>query len=159
MIHQLNEKWKARLQATYNDDFEYFTHYDDVYGIARRLGFRDAKEAWEVNPIIQGSVDPKDFKVAKSFKRNTASRKPYHPNDDWKMRQANDDTFRESKQLNEALPFARHLEVEAIQVNTSVNKGVTFAKNGKFYEAMEEFKWAINLLEGCIRDAEKEGNK
>jgi hypothetical protein len=55
--------WKARLQDNYDGDFEQFESYDDIYGIAERLGFASAQEAWDANPMIGGSVEPSDLKV------------------------------------------------------------------------------------------------
>lgn len=57
--------WQARLRDNY-DDFQQWVEYDRSYGLARRLGFSDATEAWELNPIIQGSTNPADFGVVGS---------------------------------------------------------------------------------------------
>jgi hypothetical protein len=55
--------WKGRLQNGYAD-FEEFASYAGMYGLAERLGFQSAEEAWEANPTVQGSVNPSDFRVA-----------------------------------------------------------------------------------------------
>jgi hypothetical protein len=55
--------WKARLQDNYDGDFEQFQAYDDIYAIAKRLGFPDAESAWQANPEIGGSTDPNDLQV------------------------------------------------------------------------------------------------
>src|SRR3972149_5893258 len=60
----VNEVWKDKLQNVY-DDLEDFKSYDETYGVAKRLGFKSAEEAWEANPKIQGSTNPKDYKVIK----------------------------------------------------------------------------------------------
>lgn len=53
--------WKARLQKEY-EDFEEFSHYDEIYHLAERLGFDSAEEAWEANPMVSGSTNPADYK-------------------------------------------------------------------------------------------------
>ena len=56
--------WKNRLQKVY-DSFEEFQSYAETYGLLERLGFATAEEAWEANPMIQGSTNPEDYKVVK----------------------------------------------------------------------------------------------
>ena len=55
--------WKATLQDNYDNDFEQFEAYDDIYAISKRLGFPDALSAWEANPEIGGSTDPNDLQI------------------------------------------------------------------------------------------------
>lgn len=57
--------WQCRLQDNYEGNYEEFEAYSNMYGIAKRLGFRSNKKAWEANPIIQGSVEPSDLCVVK----------------------------------------------------------------------------------------------
>jgi hypothetical protein len=57
----LNEMWKDSLQKNYSS-FEEFEAYDRIYGLSKRLGFSSAEEAWEANPMIQGSTNPTDYK-------------------------------------------------------------------------------------------------
>jgi len=64
--------WKMRLQDSYDGDFEQWEMYDRTYNLAQRLGFRSAREAWEANPVIQGSVDPADFSVVAADKSASA---------------------------------------------------------------------------------------
>jgi len=64
----LLENWRGKLQGEYNN-FEEFKQYDEVYGLSKRLGFNSPEEAWEANPLIQGGVNPKDYKVVKDFHR------------------------------------------------------------------------------------------
>jgi hypothetical protein len=59
--------WKAKLQKNYAS-FEEWESYSEVYGLAKRLGFKTPRAAWEANPLIQGSVNPSDFKVVKRGK-------------------------------------------------------------------------------------------
>ena len=77
----LTEKWTARLSEVY-DSFDEFKGYDEIYNLAKQLGFDSAEDAWLSNPKIQsrisllplsnsrnrlektqGSTDPKDYKV------------------------------------------------------------------------------------------------
>lgn len=60
----LTALWRARLQDNYDNDFEMWMAYADMYGLAERLGFQSAEEAWDANPLIQGSVYPEDFRLA-----------------------------------------------------------------------------------------------
>ena len=54
--------WIGKLQKQYQN-FEEFERYSETYGLATRLGFASAKEAWDANPKIQGSVNPSDYKI------------------------------------------------------------------------------------------------
>lgn len=54
--------WQSRLQKNYNS-LEEFVSYCEIYGIHTRLGFDTPEEAWDENPIIQGSVIPSDLKL------------------------------------------------------------------------------------------------
>jgi uroporphyrinogen-III decarboxylase len=56
--------WKNKLQSEYGN-FETFKDYSDVYGVCHRLGFNNAQEAWDNNPMIGGSVNPCDFGIVK----------------------------------------------------------------------------------------------
>lgn len=69
----LTEMWKGKLQDNY-DSFEEFEAYNDNYGLAKRLGYASAEEAWKDNPMIQGSTDPKDFKKVGSRRKRVAER-------------------------------------------------------------------------------------
>jgi hypothetical protein len=55
--------WTATVRATYAS-LEDLEHYDHIFGTVARCGFATAKELWEANPVIGGSVYPKDFGVA-----------------------------------------------------------------------------------------------
>ena len=55
--------WQAKLRKSYGS-FSEFEAYDKAYGLAQRLGFANAVEAWELNPTIQGSTNPEDFRLA-----------------------------------------------------------------------------------------------
>lgn len=55
--------WQCRLRENYSsyDEFEAFS---ETYGLAERLGFDSPLDAWDANPLIQGSVEPSDYRVA-----------------------------------------------------------------------------------------------
>lgn len=52
--------WQSRLSEQFHT-LQYFKDYDETYGLAKRLGFNSAEDAWERNPIVQGSVVPEDY--------------------------------------------------------------------------------------------------
>ena len=58
--------WQCCLRENYDNRFDVFQAYDEVYGIAERLGFETRQAAWEANPAIQGSVIPEDLCVVES---------------------------------------------------------------------------------------------
>jgi hypothetical protein len=53
--------WNSRLHHTYSS-FEEWESYSETYGLAFRLGYDTAQEAWDENPMVQGSTNPSDFK-------------------------------------------------------------------------------------------------
>ncbi len=55
--------WQKRLRENYDNDFEQWMAYAETYDLHNRLGYATPEDAWEHNPIIQGSTDPQDFKV------------------------------------------------------------------------------------------------
>ena len=55
--------WKKRLQNIY-DDFDEWLYYCDIYHLAERLGYDSPEQAWKENPIIQGSINPRDYRIA-----------------------------------------------------------------------------------------------
>lgn len=61
--------WRSALRDKYDDDFGQWLAYSDMYGLAGRLGFATAEEAWEANPTVQGATDPQDFRVAPEGER------------------------------------------------------------------------------------------
>ena len=50
-----------------------FQAYNRIYGLARRLGYKSARAAWDENPTIQGSVEPSDFRIAPSWQAKKGS--------------------------------------------------------------------------------------
>ena len=57
--------WQCRLQKNYAD-LEEFRKYAEAYGLLDRLGFTTAEEAWETNPVIEGSIIPEDFRLVRA---------------------------------------------------------------------------------------------
>ena len=53
--------WQDKLQNVYNDSVE-FAAYDEIYNLSKRLGYEDSTQAWDDNPLIQGSTQPNDFR-------------------------------------------------------------------------------------------------
>lgn len=53
--------WTGRLQESYDGDYESWVAYAEMYGLAAKLGYDSEQEAWDANPVIQVSSDPKDF--------------------------------------------------------------------------------------------------
>jgi hypothetical protein len=54
--------YRTRLQNNYAN-FDEFRAYSIMFGIRGRLGFNSVKEAWDKNPIIEGSIEPSDLRV------------------------------------------------------------------------------------------------
>lgn len=52
---------RSRLRSRYDSAAE-FAAYSDTYGLAERLGYASAAEAWEANPLIESSTNPRDFR-------------------------------------------------------------------------------------------------
>jgi hypothetical protein len=53
--------WRNRLQKNYSS-FGEFEYYCELYGLHIRLGFDTPQDAWNANPIVEGSVNPFDFR-------------------------------------------------------------------------------------------------
>ena len=54
--------WRLRLTKVYAS-FEEFKQYCSIYGNHTRLGFETPEDAWTSNPLVEGSVDPSDYRV------------------------------------------------------------------------------------------------
>ena len=55
-----SQTWTARVRAVYSSLAE-LVAYDSTYSIARRCGPRSPSALWKANPVIGGSVNPRDF--------------------------------------------------------------------------------------------------
>ncbi len=53
--------WRSRLRAQYRNYTE-FAPNSAAYGLARRLGYPSAAAAWNANPVIEGGVNPSDYR-------------------------------------------------------------------------------------------------
>ena len=53
--------WRCRLQENYADEAD-FAAYAETYGLHTRLGYKTIHGAWRANPIVEGSVEPSDFR-------------------------------------------------------------------------------------------------
>jgi hypothetical protein len=53
--------WRAKLRSQY-ESFDDFKLYSETYDLHGRLGFYTPEEAWEANPLVQGSVKPSDYR-------------------------------------------------------------------------------------------------
>ena len=53
--------YQARLHQLYSDYGEWVL-FSEIYNLTERLGFKNTREAWDKNPIIQGSVNPSDYR-------------------------------------------------------------------------------------------------
>jgi len=55
--------WRTRLQNNYANRAE-FREYAETFGLMNRMeGYIFVADAWNDNPIIEGSVNPSDFRV------------------------------------------------------------------------------------------------
>lgn len=70
--------WEGYLKSVY-DSKEEFLNYDEMYGIAARLGYEDPEDCWRANPLIQGSTNPSDLKKSAPRKPNAYLEKMYPP--------------------------------------------------------------------------------
>jgi hypothetical protein len=57
--------YQCRLQENYASLAE-FEEYDRMYHLVSRLGYKTARGAWNANPMIQGSVEPSDFRKVRA---------------------------------------------------------------------------------------------
>jgi hypothetical protein len=55
------EGYQMRLHDSY-DSFEDFESYSNMYGLHEKLGYKTAKNAWNKNPLIEGSTNPSDYR-------------------------------------------------------------------------------------------------
>jgi hypothetical protein len=47
------------------DSLQDYKQYDSLYRLSKRLGFKKAKEVWNLNPVVESSVNPSDFRLVK----------------------------------------------------------------------------------------------
>lgn len=51
--------YECRLQESYSS----FKYYCEIFSLHSKIGFKTPQEAWEANPVIQGSTNPSDFQI------------------------------------------------------------------------------------------------
>ena len=66
--------WKDKLQNVYSS-LEEWEQFEEIYNLAKRLGYDSAQEAWDDNPMIQGSVNPSDYRKVTERKMNLKEQK------------------------------------------------------------------------------------
>lgn len=54
--------YQCKLRESY-DSYSDFLEYSQLFGLAERLGYDSALDAWRDNPTIQGSTVPGDFRA------------------------------------------------------------------------------------------------
>lgn len=54
--------WCGELRGQYRS-YEEFADYAEIYGLPARLGFDSAEAAWAANPVVEGSVNPADYRL------------------------------------------------------------------------------------------------
>jgi hypothetical protein len=59
------QTWTDRVRNVYSS-LEDLQAYDEIYDIANRCGYQDPESLWDDNPLIGGSVNPRDFGLAGS---------------------------------------------------------------------------------------------
>lgn len=59
------EGWQGRLQENYVH-FAEFKMFAELYDLHHKLGYVTPKAAWEANPVVQGSVNPSDFRKVRA---------------------------------------------------------------------------------------------
>jgi hypothetical protein len=63
--------YRCRLRSNY-DSFQQFQAYAEMYGLHNRLGYRTIKGAWKANPMVEGSIEPSDFRKVPAMRKVTA---------------------------------------------------------------------------------------
>jgi hypothetical protein len=53
--------WQQRLRSVYSS-LQEFAAYCEVYANHTRLGYATPATAWRANPVVQGSVNPSDYR-------------------------------------------------------------------------------------------------
>ena len=56
---------RYRLRDAYRD-LEEFVAYAETYSLHSRLGYKTPQTAWRANPLVEGSVNPDDFRKVRT---------------------------------------------------------------------------------------------
>jgi hypothetical protein len=70
------EGWQDKLQNVYGS-LDEFRDFASTWGLHKRLGFASPKDAWEANPVIQGSTNPMDFRCVELIKEAKRVKKEF----------------------------------------------------------------------------------
>lgn len=70
------EGWQDKLQNVYGS-LDEFRDFASTWGVHKRLGFASPKDAWEANPVIQGSTNPIDYRCVELIKEAKRIKKQY----------------------------------------------------------------------------------
>ena len=62
--------WRIRLRNNYKS-YEEWVDWSELRGLASRLGYESEEAAWKANPVVEGSVNPSDFR--RSIPKSTKS--------------------------------------------------------------------------------------
>ena len=57
--------WRTRLRNNY-ENFDEWEGNSDMWGLSMRLGYSNPLRAWNANPIIEGSINPSDFRKVRA---------------------------------------------------------------------------------------------
>ena len=78
--------WQDTLHNTFNNDFEEFKAYCEIYNNHIRLGYRTPESAWKKNPTVQGSTNPSDYrKIIVKKKQSLFDRENEFPVEDFEL--------------------------------------------------------------------------
>lgn len=61
--------WRAKLQDNYENKLMNWLEHASTYNLAERLGYDNPTDAWNDNPEIEGSSDPRDFGLSENERR------------------------------------------------------------------------------------------
>jgi len=89
------------LQDTYND-IEEFRKYNEIYGIANKLGFDTVEDCWTANPYYYSSTNPADIKIVEPTTTLETYKQQfmYSPQEETKWKLFEDDATIEKPKFN-----------------------------------------------------------
>ena len=67
MLHNIVLKsgargWRGRLREVYSNSYEEFINHNNLYNISLRIGYKLPRNAWKLNPVIEGGINPSDLR-------------------------------------------------------------------------------------------------
>jgi hypothetical protein len=66
---------QEKLHNLYSS-YEDFHAWSDIYGLAKRLGYKSAETAWKTNPTVEFSTNPSDYRKVRSKARKIHKKFP-----------------------------------------------------------------------------------